>query len=293
MNPGLRRLLARGLAAAALGAAMASAAPAQQRVSVPSLELQHGTPVLLAGFWFPVDQAPAPPAGRPAVLMLHGCGGAYDRHGALTSRLRDYAALLNLEGWHALVLDSLSVRGLSELCTQRPSSRTVKVLNRRKDALGALEWLAQQPGVDRERLALLGWSNGGSTVLAATNRRADEVKDAPAPPRAAAAFYPGCEQELRRGYEPAAPLLMLVGDSDDWTPPQACRDLARAARGAPVRLVVYPGAVHGFDGEGGVRVRRDVPGGARPGQGVHVGGQKAAREDSRDQLLAFLRAQLR
>lgn len=291
MNPGLRCLLARGLATAVLGAAMA-AAPAQERVSVPSLELQHGTPVLLAGFWFPVGQAPASQVDRPAVVLLHGCSGAYDRHGGLASRMRDYAALLNQEGWHVLVLDSLSARGLSELCTQRPSSRTVKVLNRRKDALGALEWLARQPGVDRERLVLLGWSNGGSTVLAATNRRAGAVKDAPAQPRAAVAFYPGCEQELRRGYDAAAPLLMLVGDSDDWTPPQACRDLAKAAQGAPVRLVGYPGAVHGFDGEGAVRLRRDVPGGARPGQGVHVGGQKAAREDSRDQLLAFLRAQL-
>jgi len=284
-------LLARALVAASVGAAMA-AAPAQERVSVPSLELQHGTPVLLAGFWFPVDQAPAPSVDRPAVVLLHGCGGAYDRHGGLAARMRDYAALLNQEGWHVLVLDSLSARGLTELCTQRPSARTVKVQNRRMDALGALEWLARQPGVDRERLALLGWSNGGSTVLAATNRRAEAVKDAPVTPHAAVAFYPGCEQEQQRGYEAAAPLLMLVGDSDDWTPPQSCRDLAKAAQGAPVRLVGYPGAVHGFDGESAVRLRRDVPGGAHPGQGVHVGGQKAAREGSRDQLLVFLRAQL-
>jgi dienelactone hydrolase len=289
MIPASRRMRAAtlGLALALVQAWMPL--QAQQRVAVPSLELQHGTPVLLAGFWFPVD----PTVDRPAVVLLHGCGGAYDRHGGLDSRLRDYAALLNQEGWHVLVLDSLSARGLSELCTQRPSTRTVKVLNRRKDALGALEWLALQPGVDRERLVLLGWSNGGSTVLAATNRRADEVKEATAPPRAAVAFYPGCEQELRRGYEAAAPLLMLLGDSDDWTPPQACRDLARAAQGAPVRLVGYPGAVHGFDAEAPVRLRRDVPGGAHPGQGVHVGGQAAAREGSRGQLLAFLRAQLR
>lgn len=274
-----------------------AAAQAQERVSVPSLELQHGAPVLLAGFWFPVDDSADRTsdhsANRPAVVMLHGCGGAYDRRGSLTTRLRDYAALLNQEGWHVLVLDSLSVRGVSELCTRRPSARTVKVLNRRKDALGALEWLAQQPGVDGERLVLLGWSNGGSTVLAATNQRTAAVKAAPTRPRAAVAFYPGCEQELRRGYDATAPLLMLLGDSDDWTPPQACRALARAAQGAPVRLVGYPGAVHGFDTEAPVRLRGDVFGGARPGQGVHVGGQAAARQDSRDQLLAFLRAQLR
>jgi dienelactone hydrolase len=63
--------------------------------------------------------------------------------------------------------------------------------------------------------------------------------------------------------------------------------------GPLVRQVTYPGAVHGFDGEPPVRLRRDVPGGARPGQGVHVGGQPAARAASREQLLAFLREQLK
>jgi dienelactone hydrolase len=269
--------------------ACAAAAPAQQRVSVPSLDIQHGASVLLAGHWFAVDSW----GSQPAVLLLHGCGGAYDRRGELTPRLREYAGLLNREGWHVLVLDSLAVRGVRELCTQRGAARTVTPALRRKDALGALQWMAAQPEVDRERLVLLGWSNGASTVLAATNRRIRDVAAAPAVPRAAVAFYPGCEGELRRGYEPAVPLLMLLGGSDDWTPPQPCRDLAAAVPGPLVKLVTYPGAVHGFDGEPPVRLRRDVPGGARPGQGVHVGGQPAARAASREHLLDFLREQLK
>jgi dienelactone hydrolase len=270
-------------------AAAVPALHAQQRVSVPSLDMQHGASVLLAGHWFAVESAHS----HPAVLLLHGCGGAYDRRGELTPRLREYAGLFNREGWHVLVLDSLAVRGVRELCTQRGAARTVTPALRRKDALGALQWMAAQPEVDPERLVLLGWSNGASTVLAATNRRIRDVAAAPAVPRAAVAFYPGCEAELRRGYEPAMPLLMLLGGSDDWTPPQPCRALAAAVPGPLVRQVTYPGAVHGFDGEPPVRLRRDVPGGARPGQGVHVGGQPAARAASREQLLAFLREQLK
>jgi dienelactone hydrolase len=142
-------------------------------------------------------------------------------------------------------------------------------------------------------LVLLGWSNGGSTVLAATNRRVGEVAAAPVVARAAVAFYPGCEAELRRGYEAVSPLLMLVGGSDDWTPAQPCRDLAAAAApDSPVQLVAYAGAYHGFDGEGPVRLRLDVLRGARPGQGVHVGGHPVARDASRERLLAFLREEL-
>jgi dienelactone hydrolase len=270
---------------------MASLGRAQERVSVPSLDLQHGAAVLLAGYWFAVPAA-AEDRALPAVLLLHGCGGALDRRGALTSRLRDHAALLNAQGWHVLVLDSLRPRGVTELCTQRAAARTVTLAKRRRDALGALQWLAQRPGVDAARLVLVGWSNGGSTVLSATNRHIREVADAPAAPRAAVAFYPGCEAELRRGYQATLPLLMLVGGSDDWTPAQPCRDLAAAAVDSPVQLVVYAGAYHGFDGEGPVKLRRDVPRGAQPGQGVHVGGDPVARDASRERLLAFLRQEL-
>ena len=107
-------------------------------------------------------------------------------------------------------------------------------------------------------------------------------------PALAAAFYPGCSNELRSGYQAAAPLLLQVGEDDDWTPPEPCRQLAAQATGAPVTFHAYPGAVHGFDGTAPVIVRRDVPNGVRPGQGVRVGGQVEARDMSRARLAAFL-----
>ena len=175
---------------------------------------------------------------------------------------------------------------------------------RRRDALGALAWLAQQPGVDAQRLALMGWSNGGSAVLAATNRQQAEVAIATPSARAAVAFYPGCDADLRAGYSPSAALQLLVGEADDWTPAAACEALVRntaaattttagpAAVPAP-QISVYPGAYHGFDGQTPVALRSDVPNGVHPGAGVHVGGQPEARAASRSQMLEFLRAALR
>lgn len=283
------------LAAAVLTLPVRADPAAGTPVQVPSLDLDaaSGQPVLLPATWF---AAPGGAAGAPALVLLHGCGGRLDGKGRLAARFAELAARLNAMGIHALVPDSLAPRGERELCTQRNGQRRVTQLNRRRDALGALQWLAQQPGVDAARLGLLGWSNGGSAVLAATNLNHGEVAGAAVRASLAVAYYPGCEAERRRGYRPMAPLLMLLGEADDWTPVGPCKALAaHAAAGAaatpPIAFESYPGAHHGFDGTAPVRLRREVPGGANPGQGVHVGAHPEARAAAAQRLAQFLRDQ--
>lgn len=283
------RTVARQVAGLVL-AALAMGVAAQGRVEVPSLDrTADGAPLLQPGFWFAASGTD--PA--PALVLLHGCGGPYGRDGRLGERSIRYARRLNALGIHVLVTDSLTPRGERELCTQPIGRRAVTQAERRRDALGALQWLARQPGVDGARIGLLGWSHGGSAVLAATELGQREVAQAGARASLAVAFYPGCAAGLKAGYRAAAPLLLLVGEADDWTPAAPCRALAeRAAQGpgAPVEFEAYPGAYHGFDGPGPVRLRRDVPNGVRPGQGVHVGGDPAADAAARDRLERFLRS---
>jgi dienelactone hydrolase len=289
-----RASLARRLAASlAVGAALlltlvSPGAGAQERVTVDSLDPS----VRLIGFWFPAPVA-ALPTAAPAVVLLHGCGGPYGRFGQLSERMREYAQLLNAHGIHALVLDSLTPRSQRELCTQRIGQRSVTQTNRRLDALAAVAWLAQREGVDARRIGLLGWSNGGSTVLASINSRHPAVAQAPQAPAFAVAFYPGCEAELRRGFATDVPLLMLVGEADDWTPAAPCHALTRAADGRAPQIEGYEGAYHGFDSGAAIRLRMDVPNGVHPGQGVHVGGDARARAASRERLLQFLADPLR
>ena len=220
--------------------------------------------------------------------MFHGCVGAYHNRGALSRRMREYAELVKGLGMHVLVVDSLTARHEKELCTQRSGTRRVTQANRRLDALGAIAYLADRADVDAKRIGMMGWSHGGSTVLSASNLQHRDVAAAIVKPAFAIAFYPGCESDLKRGYSPAAPLLMLVGQLDDWTPSAPCVALAKSVTEMRPEIVVYPGVWHGFDSDAPVRVRKDVPNGVNPGQGVHVGGNPAAWRASRDRVVRFL-----
>lgn len=273
-----------------------------QRVMVPSHDRDaNGQPVMLIGHWSPAParqgaagDTDAPARASGAMLLLHGCSGPYEASGGLAARMRSYTEWLLQRGWSVLVLDSLTTRGERELCTQRLGTRKVTQANRRLDAWGGLSWLAAQPGVDAGRLGLLGWSNGGSTVLAAieTDRLARRPEGVPLP-AFAVAYYPGCVEALQGGRKSAVPLLMQLGQDDDWTPAQPCLDWAARvnaglAQQPLVDVALYPGAVHGFDGEAPVRLRRDVPNGVNRGQGVHVGGDPRAREASLQRLDQWL-----
>lgn len=279
-----------GLAAAlvaAFQAATAWGAP-PVAVQVPSLDAPGGQPVLQPALWFASANAGE---ARAAVLLLHGCGGPYGREGPsgpLSRHLLDYADWLQGLGLQVLVTDSLTPRGERELCTQKLGQRRITQQQRRLDALGALQWLAAQPGVDASRLGLIGWSHGGSAVLAASNLSHPAVAAATVRPAFAVAFYPGCTAELSRGYQGAAPLLLLLGAADDWTPAAPCQALAEAAAAPRPQLALFEGAYHAFDSQAPLRLRRDVPNGVNPGQGVHVGGHSAAREASRARLRDFL-----
>lgn len=267
---------------AGFSSACAAAGPAAV-VSIPSLD---GTPVK-AWVFQPGQQPP-----RGTVVALHGCGGLYStaasRQGLFNARHQAMADMLVEQGYAAVFPDSLTSRGETEICTQKIGTRRITGTERRADTLGTLAWVAAQPWALASRIALLGWSHGGSAVLSATDATRSEVSSQPVRPAVAIAFYPGCSDELKRGYKAAAPLVLMLGEKDDWTPAAPCVALGKAA-GAEVN--VYADSFHDFDNPlGQVRLRRDVPNGANPGQGVHAGPNPAAREQAYARVRELLNA---
>jgi dienelactone hydrolase len=268
-------------------------------VTFASLERAHdGTLVMLHAILLLPDAA-APATGRPAIVALHGCGGMYSKRkgheSELASRLALRADPLLADGYAVLFVDSVLARGIEQVCTIRHGARTVKIAQRRQDALAALAWLTTRRGIARDRIALLGWSHGGSTALQAVDAR-NRVHAKPFF-LAAVAFYPGCHGALDAGarYRPGAPTRIYIGELDDWTPAATCVALGdeMAVRHEDLLVTTYADSYHGFDSPTGSLVHRiDVPNGVNPGSGVHVGPNAAARESANATVRAFLRERL-
>ena len=264
-----------------LTALLSVPAVAQQVSDAEKVEL---APVF--GWWLPTAQAGA----RPAVIGLHGCNGLYVR-GGLGARERAMSDLLRERGYHVLLPDSFTPRGLRELCTLPLAQRPLRAAERRADIQAAVEWLAARSEVDRTRIVVLGWSHGGSAVLAALNHR---IGVQPLQARAAVAFYPGCSPYARTqgSYLPVAPLLILIGELDDWTPPAPCIELGKWT--PKVKVQVFPDSHHGFDHPSSrVRVRTDVTSGIKRDAGVTVGSNAHARKQAYAAMFKFLEHELR
>ena len=232
------------LPAPAKARAIAGATP----VEFPSRDgdLLQGPPTRLEGWLFRPDG----PGPFPAIVALHGCGGLYAQDGELTPRHRDWAERLKRLGYVVLFPDSFSPRGLDENCDRTAHARHVHAaIERPRDAYGALQYLQTLPFVRPDAISLLGWSNGGTAVLAAAAAKTEARPVGTGHDfRTAIAFYPDCRPTLEGGdWAPTLPLHILIGALDDWSPPKACADLAGRPFGTPIDLVIYPGAYHEFD----------------------------------------------
>jgi dienelactone hydrolase len=273
-------LLRQALALACAALLLVGSAPAE-----PVHVVRSDGGALLA-HWFPVAGDSAP---RPAIVALHGCGGLYRRDGkTLDARYPEYVERLHQSGYHVLLPDSFASRGSGAICSLKFSERPITVETRRDDVIAAVRWLAERSDVDATRIAVLGWSHGATATLAAINAaRGDSVP----PVAGAVAFYPGCRALLKRRFKLEIPLLMLLGDKDDWAPPASCVQLAEQTRAsqptADFTVKVYQDSHHGFDSARPVRFRTDVPNGVDR-SGVHAGGNPVAREQSRRELDLFL-----
>ncbi|MBS0530308.1 MAG: alpha/beta fold hydrolase, partial [Proteobacteria bacterium] len=222
-------------------------------VDIPSLD---GSTKLIAHLFRPKDGGDTP---RPAVVMMHGCSGLLGKSGRFLPIYRAWARALLQQGYVVLVVDSTTSRGFGETCSASTARRTMW-RDRPKDAYAALGYLQTQPFVRADRVALMGWSQGGGVVLLSINNksigRPAELKHDFA---AAVAFYPGaCAEKWQsapfthvpvNGWTSRVPLLVLFGEADVWTELKPCAAFLAAAqaRGNPIELKTYPNAVHAFD----------------------------------------------
>jgi dienelactone hydrolase len=278
------------LTAVALLAVLTSGcAPGPASVRVAFRNVTPGAPVEIVGTIVrPVGVGPF-----PAVVQLHGCAG-------VEAQSYRWARWLGDHGYVALVVDSFGPRRVAADC--RPGPDEPPNTARFEDAFGALRFLRAQPYVIPDRIAAIGWSQGGVFAMAVINgpslerARARGVDLPSVGFTAAVGIYPGgCaslvnEQVIR-------PLLVLIGGADDWTPAKDCGAMVQAmrTRGSDASIVVYPGAFHYFDKEGQRQeVLPEVDNDSKPsGVGATVAYQAEAAADAYRQVEAFLARHLR
>jgi len=224
----------------------------------------------------------------PAVVILHDCSGLGPRSSGSPAR---WAKVLVEQGYVVALPDSFSTRGhAGGVCSNpSPSRNEVAPARRVPDAHEALAYLRTLPYVDSKRIGVMGGSHGGTTTLAAMAREKPEGFIA------GVALYPSCRR-LAASLRPTVPLLILVGELDDWTPAKPCVRLAENASGAgsPVAIKVYPGAHHSFDSANPIRyVGARVNENASGGRGATTGGNPEAWADSIREVTAFFARNVR
>lgn len=220
--------------------------PRVVQVPVQPVPGARPSPVPLpARLWLPADGT----ARVPVVILLHGCAGWGNGR-----ELRDWAAMLTAWGYGVIAADSLTPRGVKTVCAPEDQP-LVTAADRAGDTIDVALYVATLPGVDAGRLAVIGFSHGGGTVVAVTQRRFETLH--PGLFKAAVDYYGPCRQPQLHG---DVPLLVFAGLDDDWGNPAAtCTNFgAHLGFSQPFQIVTYPGTVHAFDNAALVRRRFNV-----------------------------------
>ena len=204
------------------------------------------------------------PARTPAVVMMHGRAGAYSSlangkydASTLSKRHQQWGRIWAQQGYLAIMVDGFGPRGYPNgfprfSYDSRPDELN-EVTVRPLDAYGALAYLRTRGDVLADRIALQGWSNGGSATLATMSATAPGIT-VPIPAtgfRAGLAFYPACglKGQFADGIKAYAPVRVFHGSADEEVSPRRCAELVAKSQGlgGDIRFQLYPDAIHGFD----------------------------------------------
>jgi putative phosphoribosyl transferase len=175
-----------------------------------------------------------PDGARGVVLFAHGSGSS--RH---SPRNRFVAGALREGGLATLLVDLLTAEEEAVDARTRQLRFDIGLLAER--LVGAIDWLAEQPGTRGLPVGLFGASTGGGAALVAAAARPDAV---------AAVVSRGGRPDLAGDALPhvRAPSLLIVGGDDE--PVIGLNRRAAAQMRAPVTLEIVPGATHLFEEPG-------------------------------------------
>lgn len=256
--------------ASAAAQPLRAGASATSSVTMTKVHFTNADGQALSGFLF---SDPTAPQRNAAVVMMHGCAGVWSGGVESTDTQPSIKALSHIHkrwgenlaraGFTGLLVDSFTPRRLFNECNNGSAGLNEATV-RPKDALAGRAWLVANGHVTADRIALLGWSNGGSAVMA-TMDRTNEGSAGSKPFREAFSFYPGCglinefggdaSTPAKTTWLPYAPVTIHHAATDPLYTVGRCDHRvtvaqtlgASAGTGNAVAMTVYSGARHSFD----------------------------------------------
>lgn len=180
----------------------------------------------------------------PAMVISHGSAGPQQKD------VDRWVRVFNQMGMAAFVVDSYGPRGIHN--TMDNQAQLSPAAND-ADTLFALKLLSTDPRIDPKRIGQIGFSRGGGVAMDMTlDAFRKGVIDDDTRFAALIGFYPSCSQlwwELPPPPLTGAPLMLALGEKDDYTPARPCLNAAETMRrdGQAVEVHMYPGAYHDFD----------------------------------------------
>lgn len=179
------------------------------------------------------------PAGNgpfPALVLQHQCGGL-GQGKRQNQAMLDWARRAVRRGYVALVIDSLSQRGVESVCMGAQGG--VTPMRGVRDALQAAAYLETFDFVDKARIAHAGYSWGAMMGLGLSGKHWAEALGDGTRFAAAVSFYPVCSTlKLRNGApfdvlnpDIDHPLLVLMGEADTEGPPRRMRRQTASRQG--------------------------------------------------------------
>ena len=175
----------------------------------------------------------------PLVIGVAGSIGWLDHHEEALQLYRDL-------GIATFELHSFDSRGVKSTVGEQTKVTTAMMI---LDSYKALDKLSEHPNIDSKRAALTGWSLGGGTALLSGWNPLINAINPNERFAAHLAYYPPCVVEPENLSFTDAPVHILIGEIDDWTPASACLSLVESAKKFKdnIEITIFEDAHHSFD----------------------------------------------
>ena len=176
---------------------------------------------------------------HPLIIALAGSKGWANHH-------YKYLEMYNEMGIATFEINSFKSRNVTSTVGSQITVTTAMMI---LDSYKALEVLSNHPNINSKKVAITGWSLGGGVALYAGW---EPLRKAINPAQSFIAhlpFYPPCLVEPLNLDFTSAPIHILIGELDDWTPADQCVGLVNKLHdsGADINITVYNESHHSFD----------------------------------------------